>query len=176
MRVQTLFAMTTLGLITFALIGGPATAAPARVTYAVTADVVRGAQEPVGVVCATTTVFKRGEEVVWRARVLDTATGEDPGSVGRTPAAIEERGLRVVAYLENGQNFPMRYGQHPGRPQPGDYSTWFWATGWKIPADFPTGRIKWWIVVQDRTGATVRFDPIGVGMNVPAPYLTIEAR
>ena len=147
-----------------------------KLVYWVMVDLVRGSIQPTGTVCVQTNVFKHGEEVVWRAKVLDVSTGEDAGENGKNPTALEERGVKVTAYLENGMSFPLRYGKHPGRAQPSDPVAWFWATGWKIPDDFPTGRLKWWIVVTDKTGAFVRFDPIGSGANLPAPPIIIEKR
>lgn len=144
-----------------------------KLVYWVAADLVRGSVQPTGTVCVQTNVFKHGEEVVWRVKVLDVSTSQDPGGDGNNPTAIEERGIKVTAYLENGMSFPLRYGRHPGR---GDPAAWFWATGWKVPDDFPTGRLKWWLVVTDKTGAFVRFDPIGSGANLPAPMLIIEKR
>lgn len=166
-----------LSIVALLLSTGTASAGPqGRLVYWVMVDLVRGSIQPVGTVCVQTNVFKLGEEVVWRARVLDVATGADPGESGKNPVALEERGLKVTVYLENGLSFPLRYGSHPPRPGPGDAVVWFWATGWKIPDDFPTGRLKWWVVVTDKTGAFVRFDPIGTGANLPAPPIIIERR
>ena len=156
---------------------GPASAGPqGRLVYWVMVDLVRGSVQATATVCAQTNVFKHGEEVVWRARVLDVASSEDPGDGGKNLVAIQERGLKVTAYLENGLSLPLRYGQHPGRATPGAPVAWFWATGWKIPDDFPTGTLKWWVVVTDKTGAFVRFDPIGAGANLPAPSIIVERR
>lgn len=142
---------------------GIASAGPqGKLVYWVAVDLVRGSIQPTATVCVQTNVFKHGEEVVWRARVVDVVSGEDPGEAGKNPVALAERSLKVTAYLENGLSFPLRYGQHPPRPRPGDTVAWFWATGWKIPDDFPTGKLKWWIVVTDKTGAFVRFDSIGL--------------
>ncbi len=141
-----------------------------KLVYWVMADLVRGVTEPTAPICLQTSVFKAGEQVVWRARVLDVSTGLDPGEEGKNQVAIDERGLKVTAYLENGQSFPMRYGQHPGRPKPGESVVWLWSTAWNIPNEYPTGKLKWWIVVTDKTRVFVRFDPIGT------EPITIERR
>lgn len=141
-----------------------------KLVYWVMADLVRGVTQPTAAICLQTSAFKAGEQVVWRARVLDVSTGQDPGEEGKNRVAIEERGLKVTAYLENGQSFPMRYAPHPGRPKPGESVVWLWSTAWNIPDDYPTGRLKWWIVVTDKTRAFVRFDPIG------SEPITIERR
>lgn len=146
----------------------PAAGAPVGTpAYIVMADLVRGSVKPSGTVCVQTNVFKIGEELVPRVVVLDASTGADPGDLGRNATAIQERGIKVTMYLENGMNFPLRYGRHPGQ---GDPATWMWAMGWKIPDDFPTGRLRWWLVVTDKTGVFVRWDPIG------SDPITIEKR
>jgi len=146
----------------------PAAAAPAGTpAYVIMADLVRGITGPTGSVCLQTNVFRLGEQVVPRVVVLDALTGSDPGEVGKNVTVIEERGIKVTMYLENGLTFPLRYGRHPGR---GDPATWLWAMGWTIPDDFPTGRLRWWLVVTDKTGVFVRWDPIGLDP------ITIERR
>lgn len=156
---------------------GTASAGPqGKLVYWVMADLVRGVTQPTAAICLQTSVFKAGEQVVWRVRVLDVSTGQDPGEEGKNQVAIVERGLKVTAYLETGQGFAMRYGQHPGRPKPGESVVWLWSTAWNIPDDYPSGRLKWWVVVTDKTGAFVRFDPIGAGAGLPATYITIERR
>lgn len=155
--------------------GRAASAGPqGKLLYWVTADLVRGSAQPTGPVCVQTNVFRHGEAIVWRVRVLDVANGEDPGDAGKNIAAFDQRGITVTAYLENGQTIPLRYGQHPPRPRPGDAVAWFWAGSWIIPADYPTGTLRWWVVVRDKSGAFVRFDPIGSGTNLPGNRVIID--
>lgn len=176
MNGRTLLAYAILALVVPAMSAAAVAAAPARVAYIVQVDLVRGSDNPTGTVCVQTSVFKQGEELVWRARVIETSTGREIGDEGKSQAEIAERNLKVTAYLENGMNFPLKYGQHPGRPKEGDPVKWFWTTNWKIPLEYPTGTLKWWVVVTDKAGAFVRFDPIGAGLNIPAPRITIEKR
>lgn len=153
------------------LLTGTTSAGPkGQLAYMVMADLVRGVTQPTAAICLQTSVFKAGEQVVFRARVLDASTGQDPGEEGKNKVAVEERGLKVTAYLENGQSFPMRYAQHPGRPKPGEPVVWLWSSAWNIPDDYPTGRLKWWLVVTDKTRTFVRFDPIG------SEPITVERR
>jgi len=162
----------------------PGEAAPRpRMAYLLMADVTRadGVQS---------NVFKHGDEVIFRARVLDSATGQDPGRAGQGLAAIKDLGLKVTAYLEDGQSFPMTYGRHTAGGQPRPMVSWYWTASWKIPANYngprdaagllipvPGGRyVKWWIIAADKSGASVRFDPIGVGTTLPPIGLIIEKR
>ena len=169
---------------------GMVVAAPrARVAYWVTADLVRGSTGAAGPVGAQTSVFKQGEEVVFRVRVLDIATGQDPGAQGKGLKVLQELGLKVVAYLEDGQSFPMTYGQHPAQPQGREAVAWFWTASWKIPDTYTPphdaagllvplrGRyVKWWVIVTDKTGASVRFDPVGAGTLLPPVPIVIDKR
>lgn len=176
MRRRIWLVWVMLALAVPAVSAGMVAAAPARVAYIVMVDIVRGSFEPTGTVCVQTSVFKQGEEVVWRARVIETGSGREIGGDGKNQAEIAERNLKATAYLENGMNFPLKYGQHPPRPREGDPVKWFWTVSWKISPDYPTGTLKWWVVVTDKAGAFVRFDPIGAGTNLPAPRIIIEKR
>jgi hypothetical protein len=168
-----------------------ATAAPqARLAYWVTADLVRGSNDAAGPIGAQTNVFKQGEEVVFRARILDVATGQDPGREGKGVKVFQELGLKAVAYLEDGQSFPMTYGQHPPQAQGREAVAWFWTASWKIPAAYNAPNdaaqlaiplrsaryVKWWIIVTDKKGASVRFDPVGAGTALPNNAIVIEKR
>jgi len=183
-----LFCSVMLGLLL--LFSGAVVAAPrARAAYWVTVDLVRGSTDAAGPVGAQTNVFKQGEEVVFRARVLDIATGQDPGRQGKGLKVLQELGLQVVAYLEDGQSFPMTYGQHPAQPQGREAVAWFWTASWKIPDTYTPphdaagllvplrGRyVKWWVIVTDKTGASVRFDPVGAGTLLPPVSIVIDKR
>ncbi|HET6948617.1 MAG TPA: hypothetical protein VFJ45_12475 [bacterium] len=173
-RMLTLFCAALILFAPLLLAGRPAAAGPqGKLVYIVAADIVRGLFQATGTVCVQTNVFKLGEEVVWRVTVFDASNGADPAEDGKNLTALTERGIKVTVYLENGMSFPLRYARHPGK---GDPAAWLWATGWRIPDDFPTGRLKWWLVVTDKTGAFVRFDPIGFGTNLGAAPLIIEKR
>ncbi len=176
MEGRTLLACVILALVVPAMSAAAAAAAPARVAYILQVDLVRGSDNPTGTVCVQTSVFKQGEELVWRARLIETATGREIGDEGKSQGEIAERNLKVTAYLENGMNFALKYGQHPPRPREGDPVKWFWTTSWKIPPEYPTGTLKWWVIATDKAGAFVRFDPIGTGANLPPVRIIIEKR
>jgi len=178
-----LIAGAALLLVLPLLTSAPGEAAPrARLPYLLMADLTRadGVQS---------NIFKHGDEVIFRARVLDAATGQDPGRAGQGLAAIKDLGLRVTAYLEDGQSFPMTYGRHAGQG-PRATVSWYWTASWKIPATYNApndaarllipvagGRyVKWWVVATDKSGASVRFDPIGVGTTLPPIGIIIEKR
>lgn len=136
--------------------------------YLINADVVRGAQNPTGPTCVLTPVFKTGEQVVWRAELFDTETGEK-----LTPEEAEARGVTVTAVLEDGSEYEMEYGLHP-REEP---QIWLWVGAWTIPPVYPTGTLTYEIVVEDDAGNTQTWAPIG--QDRPGGYsslLTVERR
>lgn len=190
-RNVVLLACSVLLAVLGLLLSGTVTAAPrARVAYWLMADLVRGSSGAVGPVGVQTNVFKQGEEVVFRARVLDIATGQDPGQQGKGLKALQELGVKVTAYLEDGQAFPMTYSRHPAQAQGREAVAWFWSASWKIPAAYAAPHeaaelliapkdsrwVKWWVIVTDRAGASVRFDPVGAGTALPPVPIIIEKR
>lgn len=163
-------------LVPLALPMGGLAAPPGRVAYWLHADLVRGSTDAVGRVGVQTSVFKQGEEVVFRARVLDIATGRDPGQLGKGIKALQNSGIKVIAYLQDGQSFPMTYSQHPAQRQGREPVAWFWSASWRIPAAYTPGSVKWWVIVTDKSGASVRFEPIGAGTALPPIAIIIEKR
>ncbi len=113
-------------------------------------DMVRGHTQDgaTGPSCVLTSEYKRRESVVWRIRVLDEAGNNLDGD------AVES----VVIELGDGQQFAMRFGQHPR----GEHTDAFWATSWGIPADFPTGTIGYKVITIDLDGQTHEWAPFNV--------------
>lgn len=112
-------------------------------------DMVRGEPQP-GVqspVCVLTSQFKHGDQVVWRIRVLDPATGQ----------ALDNKALKAVqVQLPDGQKFNARYGGHPPKGTPTDY---FWAVSWKVPADYPTGSFAYTVSAVGQDGRAATWQP-----------------
>lgn len=134
---------------------------PTKAALAIQADIVQGPKNlapqdlPTGS-CVLQSRFARNGQVVWRARVLDAASGKQ----------LDDTQVdTIVVKLGDGQSFPMKYGQHP-KTNPTDA---FWATSWTVPADYPTGSVSYSIEARDKAGATVTFEPF----NVAPSLLTI---
>jgi hypothetical protein len=116
-------------------------------------DMVRGHA------CVLSSLYKRGEGVAWRVRVIDPETGQ----------SVDDKGLKsLVVILSDGQKFPMRYGAHPKGGTPTDN---FWATSWEIPATYPTGSFSYRVVATDLDGHETDWQPF----KVAASQLTILA-
>ncbi len=107
-------------------------------------------------VCALTSQFKLGQQVVWRIRVRDGA--------GRNLDGAALKG--VVVELPDGQKFAARFGPHPAKGEPGDH---FWSVSWNIPADYPTGTIAYKVTATGAMGASTTWEPF----RIRASQLTI---
>ena len=122
-------------------------------------DMVRGHTQDgaTGPSCVLTSENKRQESVVWRVRVVDDA-GQN----------VDDKGIKsLVIQLGDGETFDMGFGQHPR----GKHTDAFWATSWRIPADFPTGSIGYKVVATDMDGTTHEWSPFNVA---PSKLTVIE--
>ncbi|HEY4200861.1 MAG TPA: hypothetical protein VGM83_09885 [Devosiaceae bacterium] len=130
----------------------PLTASAAEMTMAIQADTVLGVQ------CVQSNQFKHNDPIVWRARVLNTATGEPMAADALTS---------VVVQLPDGTNLQAHYGDHP--PQKSTDS--FWSVRWPVPKDYPTGTFTYKIVATSKDGKTTTYEPFKVATS----QLTIAA-
>ena len=149
--------------LAFAAIVGTAFAAgPA---YYVQAEVVRGAQNATGPSCVLVSTFKTGEQVVWLAKVYSTATGAEV-----TPDQAKQLGMKVTAKLEDGKTVDLALGEHP---KDGAAKVWMWAAGWTIPPVYPTGVLKYELIVKDSSGNTVTWTPMNQDFPTAEGYPTL---
>lgn len=116
-------------------------------------DVVRGSKnvaksDAAAKTCVQSSRYLHNEEIVWRIKVTDPKTGE----------LLDDKSLSNVAVkLGDGQVLKARFGPHPAK-NPTDA---FWAVSFEIPADYPTGTLKFDIdaVTNDgRAGQLVSFN------------------
>ncbi len=165
-RLAPLAALAIVVIVALAIAG----CAPVEQTYpilnsvVVTADLVRGAPQggpPLGPICAYTGQFQRGEEVVARVKILDP----------KTDKYLTDKDVKSVTFkLKDGTTVAMHYGPHPAPPQPATDN--FWATGWVIPNDYPTGGTNWSVETVTNDGRSGTYSP----PNVTASALTILDR
>lgn len=117
----------------------PAPAA-ASAPLVVVDSVVQGAEgSPRDRSCVLNSRFLHGQQIVWRIKVLDPATGRP----------MDDKQLkRVWVELVDGQVFEARYGPHP-KNKPVDY---YWTTSWVIPSDYPSGVLDYTVYAEARDG------------------------
>ncbi len=108
--------------------------------------------------CVLSNQFKHGDRVVFRARVIDTATG----------SALDDKGLKTVeVQLGDGSKLEAVYGGHP----PDQVLGYYWTIAWTVPDDYPVGTLGYKIVATNTAGDTGTFLPF----EVPPSQLTIIA-
>lgn len=127
--------------------------APVQEHYFIQADTVRGAEGAQGAVCIVNSVFMQGEQIVYRAYVYDADTGEQ-----LTEEQIAERGVKVYGVLDGERVAELAFIPHPPGAEPGEL---FWAGGFVIPEDHPTGNYAWSVQVEDAEGNTAEYLPMG---------------
>jgi hypothetical protein len=148
-----MLAALALALTPFALAGDAHAQAAGAPRFTFEGDMVRGQA------CVLSSLYKRGEGVVWRIRVIDPKSGQ----------SVDNKGLKsLVVELSDGQKFPMKYGAHPKGPSPTDN---FWAASWTIPAAYPTGSFSYKVVATGLDGQETDWQPF----NVAPSQLTILA-
>lgn len=136
-------------------------AASVNADLTVQADTVQGSanipeDQRATAVCVLNSRYPRNGEVVFRARISDPVTGEE----------LDDQALQSVQVkLGDGTVLDMNYGGHP-HDNPVDF---FWAKGWDIPADYPTGTVDYEIIATDNDGRTGSFSPF----NVESSLLTV---
>jgi hypothetical protein len=129
-------------------------------TLIVAGDTVRGSlTADWGPICALTSQWHRGEEVVWRFRIWDPETGNqlpanpvDLVASKPDPDQLKKlvEGLTATVHLSDGQSFPARFAGHGGtKDAKADY---FWAAAWNIPADYPTGTLEDSVTIEWTAG------------------------
>lgn len=98
--------------------------------------------------CLNSSVFKRGQRIVWRFEIIDTATG-----VRITDK--DEATVKIV--LPNGDESNARWSQRAGGRVPD--APWMWNAIWDIPLDYPLGSLDYSIIVTAKDGRTMEWRP-----------------
>ena len=97
--------------------------------------------------CALKSRYKRGEPVGFRVFVQDPLTGKRE----------ESAQLVHLNYAGKMLDLPMRYRATAAQPE-----RQFWVAKWVVPADAPTGIIRYTVTATDKAGRTGEFKPFDV--------------
>lgn len=106
--------------------------------------------------CTLKNVYKRGDPVGWRIEAVDPQTGHH----------VEPEAELVVHlnYAGTTQDIKMRWRATAQQPE-----RQFWVAKWMVPADAPTGIVRYTVTAKDKYGRTGDFKPF----DVEASQLTI---
>ena len=127
----------------------------------VVADAVLGGGPgvPPDQICAIRSTFPQGQDIVFRVKVIDPATGQ----------SLDNTALQnVTITLPDGSVEAMEYGSHP--PGPAGGLDAYWTYAFMIPADYPTGVFNYSIAVTDLNGNI--YAPVGFNTGVPTVIIT----
>lgn len=98
--------------------------------------------------CSLNSYFKRGDRIGFRFTAINPATGK------------RDRATQVVVHVTNGGktiDLPMRDRQSEKQPE-----REFWIAEWQVPADAPTGIIRYTVTARDPQGRTGEYKPFEV--------------
>jgi hypothetical protein len=105
------------------------------------------------VYCADSSVFRRGNQIVFRLYITDAKTGKV--MTGKDMS-------RVVLRVAGQPDLTMPYKPQGGKPDA--TSPWLWATTWIVPSDYPLGTFKFDIAAKPKkTGKWVVYNPVVPG-------------
>lgn len=95
-----------------------------------------------GLHCVVMSRFPQGSRIVWRVKVLDPLT----------QAPLDDKALDSVRItFPDGKTDVLKYGGHGGtKENPADR---FWAVGFTVPADYPTGVFNFSVEAKSKEGA-----------------------
>lgn len=105
--------------------------------------------------CVQSGRFAHNEQIVWRARVIDGATGQP----------LDDQAMASLVVKLPDSELTMKYGGHP-KSDPLDF---FWTTSWLVPEGYPSGTIGYTIVATTKDGRTATWEQ----MKVASAMLTI---
>lgn len=122
-----------------------------------------GVLEEGEVFCTLEDRFKRGQQIVWRIRVVDGRTGDFLTDEQLDGVFVNFQSLQPDTTLPGG------YGPHP----PNEPTDEYWVVPWVVPDDFPAGELEYRIGVDQPDGREIR----RVMFDVPAtqPLVILDA-
>jgi hypothetical protein len=103
--------------------------------------------------CAQSSVFQRGNQVVFRLYIVDAHTGHVMNGKDLSRVTVEIPGVpdQLMGFKPQGGN-------------PDATAPWLWSVAWVIPADYPVGTFAFKInATIKKTGKTVTYDPVVPG-------------
>lgn len=102
------------------------------------------------VYCADSSVFRRGQQVVFRLYITDAKTGKVMTGKDMSKVVVRIAGL---------PDQKMAFRPQGGKPDA--TSPWLWSMAWLVPADYPLGTFKFDIeATVKKTKKVVVYNPV----------------
>ena len=103
--------------------------------------------------CWQTSIFNRGNRIVWRMWAVDAATGK--------PITADDVKYAYIK-VPGSANLPFSYGKHGSL----NISPYFWTAVFPVPADYPLGTVAYKVVLKTKDGRFGTFEQPGDGLGV----------
>lgn len=103
--------------------------------------------------CAQSSVFQRGNQVVFRMYIINTKTGKVVNGKEMSRVVVQIPGVpdQVMGFKPQGGN-------------PDATAPWLWSVAWLVPKDYPVGTFNFKIkATVKKTKKTVTYDPVVPG-------------
>lgn len=163
-RRLALTSQLALGLVLAGFVVGCGTAAPgstatpsgapvAQAALSIDPDTVLGPknltdEEKPTKSCVQSGRYAHNEQIVWRTRVIDGATGQP----------VDDQAMASLVVKLPDSELTMKYGPHP-KNDPVDF---FWTTSWVVPEGYPSGTLNYTIVATTKDGRTATWEQLKV--------------
>ena len=104
--------------------------------------------------CTLNNVYRRGDPVGWRIEAVDPQSGMHADPDTQLVVHLNYRGAT--------QDIPMRWRANATNP-----TYQFWVAKWIVPADAPTGIVRFTVTAKDKYGRTGEYKPFDVDASQP---------
>jgi len=112
-----------------------------------------GSKVKPAVYCADSSVFRRGNQVIFRMYIVNAKTGKVMNGKDFSKVVIRIAGMP-----------DLKTGFKPQGGNANAESPWLWSAAWLVPADYPLGTFKFDVVAQLKTngkpGKYVIYNPV----------------
>ena len=112
-----------------------------------------GSKVKPAVYCADSSVFKRGNQIIFRTYIVNAKTGKVMNGKDMSKVVVRIAGMP-----------DLKMGFKPQGGNANAESPWLWSLAWLVPSDYPLGAFKFDIVAQLKTdgkpGKYVTYNPV----------------
>jgi len=109
-----------------------------------------GSKVKPAVYCADSSVFRRGNQVIFRMYIVDAKTGKVMNGKDLSSVVVKIAGIA-----------DLKTGFKPQGGKPDATAPWLWSAAWLVPDDYPLGAFKFTVQAKvKKTGKVVTYDPV----------------